>query len=834
MRALAGVVRALSSLRALLPLLIAAAFAAVAGSQLSCGINDYCITCEAPDGGDGNGPSSDAGSGDGGVDGGPCRPTGDEECDGQDDDCDGTVDEGEFPGEGEACGIAVGECTTGTRQCTGGALRCSGVGAGPEQCDDKDNDCDGRTDEGDPGGGATCGSDLGDCVAGTTRCASGALQCLGASGTPGQVAESCDGRDNDCDGRFDEDLTDLGSCGSSAVGECRLGTRSCVGGSVLCSGDVSPTFELCDLLDQDCDGNPTNGFDLSSDSRNCGACGNACALPNALATCAGAMCAVGACQASYFDVNQLAGDGCEYGPCTYEGPQEACNQTDDDCDGIVDENLVPPPSCDPDGACAGTVATCTADGFRCVYGPDVSVDGDGVIVPETTCDGMDNDCDGRVDEGHPLEGLACDDGQLGVCRSTGLYVCNAMDPTAPVMCSITTPGGTSTPETCDAKDNDCDNAVDEGAATGDLPGQQWANLGSGQIMKYEASRPDATALGSGAMTTTVCSQPGVQPWTNVTYAQAQAACGSVGARLCTEQQWHRACSVVAGTVYPVVEPAGNNGELFLEAENYASRAPGTVGGVTRAWVPDQAPPGFSAIGGLRASPNNGGNVARASAPTQAPRIDFLVDFTTAADHYVWLRMYGPNNNDDDVHVGINPTLPGTATVTVDASANAGWIWMRTPAIPVAATGPRYVSVWMQTDGVKVDAIVVTRSTSTVAPAPTLGGPGGAWAYATDPSTYQPTTCNGDEYDTNPAVAGDQDDILPTGSLPSCRAAWPAGVDVFDLSGNVREWTELRTPGANPIRGGTSNNTGTGISCGLAFTLASDTFFFPNVGFRCCR
>jgi formylglycine-generating enzyme required for sulfatase activity len=822
-----------------LTLLLALAVAAVAGSQLSCGINDYCITCETPDGGDGGGGGGDADpTGDGGGgDAGPCVPTGDEECDGKDNDCNGQIDEGDFPGEGEDCGSEVGECTTGTRECVGGALRCSGAGAGPEQCDNKDNDCDGRTDEGDPGGGASCGSDLGDCVAGATRCAGGALECVGASGTPGQVAESCDGRDNDCDGRFDEDLTDLGSCGGSDVGECQLGTRSCIGGSIACTGEVGPTFELCDLLDQDCDGSPTNGFDLASDARNCGACGAVCALPNAVATCASAMCAVGACQANYFDVNQAPGDGCEYGPCTYEGPQEACNQLDDDCDGVIDENLVPPPSCDQDGACAGTVAVCTTNGFRCEYGPDVSVDATGTIIPETTCDAVDNDCDGQVDESHPLKGQACDDGQLGVCKATGSYVCN-MDPTAPVMCNLTTPGGTSSPETCDAKDNDCDNTVDEGSATGTLPGQEWANLGSVQIMKYEASRPDATAQNVGAVTATVCSQPGVQPWTNVTYAQAQAACTSVGARLCTEQEWHRACSVVAGTPYPVAEPSANNGQIFLEAEDYFSRATGTTGAgataVERAWVPDQAPSGFSGIGGLRASPNSGANVALANVATQAPRIDYLVDFTTTGVHYVWLRMYGPNNNDDDVHVGINPALPGVATVTVDAASNTNWIWMRTAAIPVAAVGPRYVSVWMQTDGVKVDALVITRSASTTAPTVTLNGPGGAWAYASNPNTYQPATCNGDDLDTNPGVAGDQDDILPAGSLPSCRAAWPAGIDVFDLSGNVREWTARRTAGANPIRGGASNNTDTGISCGLAFTLASDTFFFPNVGFRCCR
>ncbi len=807
----------------------------VAGSQLSCGVNDYCITCENPDAADGTVTPTDGDPGvDGGTgDGGACTPDGVELCDGKDNDCNGVIDDGVFAGAGEACGTDVGECVAGTRACINGAMRCDGVNPAAEQCDAKDNDCDGRTDEGDPGGGASCGSNLGECVAGTTRCSAGSLQCVGAIGTPGQVAESCDGRDNDCDGRFDEDVGNLGSCGASDVGECQLGQRACVGGTIVCQGEVGPSYELCDMLDQDCDGDPTNGYDLTRDARNCGACGNVCMLDHAVATCAGSSCAVGACNSGYFDNDLVAANGCEYGPCTYEGPQEACNRSDDDCDGVVDENLVPPPLCDTDGACAGTVATCGANGWTCAYGPDVSVDANGVIEPETTCDGIDNDCDGNVDEGHPLKGTTCDDGMQGVCRATGTYVCNAFDPTGGVVCQISTPGGAASAEQCDAKDNDCDGLVDEGAATGDLPGQEWANLGTVQVMKYEASRPDATAASSGAASASVCSRAGVQPWTNVTNAQAQAACGSVGARLCTEQEWHRACSVVSGTPYPVVEPASNNGQIFLEAENYLSRAPGTAGGVVRAWVPDLAPADYSGISGLRASPNSGASVSLANAPTQAPRLDYLVNFTTTGNHYVWVRMYGPNNSDDDVHIGINATLPGTAAVSIDASSNGGWLWMRSAAINVPATGPRYVSVWMQTDGVKLDALVVTQSASTTAPTVTLNGRGGSWAFASNPDVYQAGVCNGDEYDTSSAP-GDQDDTLPTGILPSCRANWGGAADIYDLSGNVREWTERRTPGANPIRGGASNNTDTGISCSLAFTLASDTFFFPNVGFRCCR
>jgi len=72
-----------------------------------------------------------------------------------------------------------------------------------EICDGEDNDCDGLVDEGNPGGGASCTSGLpGDCSAGTTVCTSGHVVCS-ATVRPGQRAESCDGRDNDCDGFVD-------------------------------------------------------------------------------------------------------------------------------------------------------------------------------------------------------------------------------------------------------------------------------------------------------------------------------------------------------------------------------------------------------------------------------------------------------------------------------------------------------------------------------------------------------------------------------------------------------------------------------------------------------
>jgi formylglycine-generating enzyme required for sulfatase activity len=137
------------------------------------------------------------------------------------------------------------------------------------------------------------------------------------------------------------------------------------------------------------------------------------------------------------------------------------------------------------------------------------------------------------------------------------------------------------------------------------------------------------------------------------------------------------------------------------------------------------------------------------------------------------------------------------------------------------------------DGVRIDAIAIRDGTTVAPPLPTASH-GNSWAYATNPNIYQSTTCNGHDYDAA------QDATLTTGSLASCYAddsTLPSGTaadHAFDMSGNVKEWTLSHQAGQNPIRGGASNSDDIGTSCGLNFTLANDTFFFPNVGFRCCK
>jgi hypothetical protein len=68
--------------------------------------------------------------------------------------------------------------------------------------------------------------------------------------------EVCDGKDNDCNGQVDENLVQ--GCGTD-VGECSAGTSTCQGGAWgACVGSVGPGVEVCDGKDNDCDGEADN------------------------------------------------------------------------------------------------------------------------------------------------------------------------------------------------------------------------------------------------------------------------------------------------------------------------------------------------------------------------------------------------------------------------------------------------------------------------------------------------------------------------------------------------------------------------------------------------
>ena len=325
-----------------------------------------------------------------------CHGTGtgsSETCNGLDDNCNNMVDEPPVAGTGGACdGPDADLCPEGVMVCTMGGLACSdNTGPNLELCNNVDDDCDGTTDEGNPGGGGSCGSSLGVCTPGTLQCMNGGLVCTG--GTSGG-AEVCNGLDDDCDGVVDDMPTDVGqACGATDVGECAFGMTICTGGSLQCAGEVGPTPETCNLRDDDCDTRTDeNPVDAGQP------CGQS----------------IGACDPGTFT--------CSNGTLVCTGgvgpTSEVCNNVDDDCDGVVD-NDVP-----GEGAmCGGGSGPCSMGVDRCIDGVMECVGGTGTGTE--TCNNVDDDCDGLLDEGDLCAGGVCDNGTCAGPCLAGEFPCPA-------------------------------------------------------------------------------------------------------------------------------------------------------------------------------------------------------------------------------------------------------------------------------------------------------------------------------------------------------------------------------------------------------------------------
>ncbi len=510
------------------------AFAAVAAT--GCNVNEYCVDCFAADGDGGVGGTSDAGIDAEQADAlwadAGCVPAAFETCNGEDDDCDGLIDNGTIEGVGDQCGTDVGPCSFGAFACVDGALVCQGgVVPTAETCNDADDDCDGMTDEGDPGGGVPCGISTGECQRGLTQCSAGSVIC---TNDIGPIAELCNGKDDDCDGTIDNGNPEGGTPCGNAMGSCVPGAEQCLGGTLQCVGGDGPSLEVCDLVDNDCDTFIDEDFDKQNDPRNCGTCGNDCSTvitTNGQPGCVTGSCTVLFCFTGWWDDPMKPGVDCDY-RCDFAGG-EVCNGIDDDCDGQIDEGLTAPSICTQIGECSGAAATCGgAAGWKCQYPGTVSTNALGEIVPESDCDGKDNDCDGFADDFFPSKGNTCTEG-LGVCLNTGTLVCNATKDN--LTCSVA-PLPNDVAEVCDGKDNDCDGVLDNGAP------DNWVKVNNSLwIYKYEASRPNASATSGGTQSHRSCSNAGVLPWTNIKQPAAELICQGIGAELCTENQWLDAC-----------------------------------------------------------------------------------------------------------------------------------------------------------------------------------------------------------------------------------------------------------------------------------------------------
>lgn len=283
--------------------------------------------------------------------------------------------------------------------------------------------------------------------------------------------EVCDGIDNNCDEQVDEgvqqvyyaDLDHDGVGGSTVVTACSLpsGASTITGDCRDTNDTISPNaVEKCNGTDDNCndqvDEGVTTTYYQDSDGDGYGASNvttQDCSLPPGYAG------QPGDCRDTNDTINP--------------GAAELCNAGDDDCDGLVDEGVTKTYFRDQDqdgfGTSSTTTQACTVPSGYAEVGGDC-LDTHDASYPGAVeqCDGLDNDCNGQVDEGLPIATFYQDvDGDgygNGAVTTQGCRLPPGYS-TSPYDCNDTRqdvyPGAL---EVCNHVDDDCDGGTDEGVS----------------------------------------------------------------------------------------------------------------------------------------------------------------------------------------------------------------------------------------------------------------------------------------------------------------------------------------------------------------------------------
>jgi hypothetical protein len=848
-------------------------------------------------------------------------------CDGIDDDCDGILDEG-----------TMNEC---------GAC---GEEAPAEVCDGFDNDCDGDIDEGT--GGGECGRDEGECESGELVCKDGMLTCEGGVGPE---PEQCNGKDDDCDGMIDEDPTNIlcpdgrcvaGQCSpfcdiSEFAERCPNGRRPerqpsgeclcivddcdlaaceamtitsaddeklcapdeediaeciCRGGGCTfnCDGVTCPDDEVCDPRRGSCVINDCRGLGCPDgelcdfDQKECVAdeCEDANCKDNEV-------CRRGVCEPSCGDIQCESGKSCKSGRCVEDPCADIVCGDADFCDpdtASCEDDPCQLRSCGRGLVCEPTTGDCERDpcfGVRC---PE-----DQSCRAGECRRGADDD--EPVQQGSPARFLATGGGGCSCSTVGGAPDSESRSGLASLVAlllaavalvrvgrrkraSAVLSSATHTVITvalalagaiasgCEVSPY-CTNCVSPGSDDG---GGNGGSSGVGNPTAGSGGRSGTGGTsGSGGTAGTAGSEPdggdpdssvdGCSPVFEECNAIDDDCDGRVDEKVEPDVNGCEQRGICAGSMPACVAgqfkcqfPSERENEETLcdeldnDCDGKADEAFATLGdecslGVGQCATPgslqcngagtgvlcvigDPIEPGDEVCDGID---NDCDGVADEPASDPGMNESFVRDELVQVANSLWMYKYEasrPDAKDDEQGIiGERPcskadVLPWTNVTYEEAVAACE------AADMILCTEAH----WVNACNSESNNCIWGLSPAT-----------GACTNATYPA-MRADGCNGHDLS---AVAGgpDNDALAVTGGYARCFARQMGGGEIFDLSGNAKEWvTDTNNipamngnlpDGSNPTRGGSYNNLPGGMRCDFSFSAANNGVRLRNLGFRCC-